>query len=107
MCNCLSCVCRQTISWKEAKSLLKLGNPAEYYRSFSTKERRMCHGGLCKNSKSKKQDTFVKVEIFQPCKDSLIILRGGATIEFTDGNIAYFKAAVCCTNRESATCCAR
>lgn len=75
-------MCRQGISWKQARELLKLGNPAEYYRSFSTKERRLMHG--------KKPDSFVKVEIFSPKKDSPIVLFGGATIEFGDDNCAYF-----------------
>lgn len=97
MCSCTVCACRQVISWKEAKSLLKLGNPAEYYRSFKEHDRRMCHGGIGKNSKSKRPDTFVKVEIFSPTKDSPIVLRGSATIEFIDNNVAYFKhGGGCC-----------
>ena len=97
MCSCSSCFCRQEISWKEARNVLKLGNPAEYYRSFKERERRMMHGGLGKKSKSShKPDTFIKVEIFSPTKDSPIILRGGATIEFTDNNVAYFKNHSCC-----------
>lgn len=91
MCKCISCSCRQEISWKEAKNVLKLGNPDEYYRCFSTKERRLCNG-----LKSKKQDRFVKVEIFSPIKDSPIILKGGATIEFSSDSKAYFKGVTHC-----------
>jgi hypothetical protein len=83
---------RQTISWKEARSLLKLGNPAEYYRCFKSQERRLCKGGLNHSHK----DAFVKVEIFSPCKDNPIMLHGGAFIEFTDNNTAYFMSACCC-----------
>lgn len=94
MCSCSVCFCRQEISWKEARSLLKLGNPAEYYRSFKERERRLCHG-------AKRPDTFIKVEIFSPQKDSPIVLRGGATIEFTDDNVALFKGGVCCSAGEN------
>jgi hypothetical protein len=51
----------------------------------------MCHG---KN----KPDTFLKVEIFSPYKDSPIVLKGGATIEFADDCKAYFKGVVCCSH---------